>query len=36
MATFKDFIPGTDDNFFNFQKNLRERLHAKEREFPEH
>jgi len=32
MAHFKDFIPTEDDDFFNFEQNLLERLHAKEDE----
>jgi len=32
MAQLGDFIPQTDDDFFNFQENLRERLHATENE----
>ncbi len=28
----QDYIPSEDDNFLNFQENLRERLHAKEDE----
>lgn len=32
MAQLEDFIPGNDDDFFSFQKNLRERLHRKEDE----
>jgi len=32
MAQNDDFIPDTDDDYFNFQENLRERLHAKEDE----